>query len=101
MKNFVLDKWYKYSNNYYIKFKGKDKRDLNKICGETISQKCYVENNYWDSSNAKTEALSNGPLEDLTEIQEYLPDGHIDKFTTKSEMSEDYSCLIKLLKNIK
>lgn len=88
---FIVGKWYKSSvgaNQYYVKFKSltdKDSFGMYKIVGETIEVigsygHRYEKNNYYYVNDASIkQVLSNGLLKDLKEIQEYLPDGHVDK----------------------
>ena len=100
MKSFIVDKWYK-AEGYFIKFKRIERIiDYNRIHGETIDPTCkYKEIDRWANTDLENEALSRGPLEDLDEIQEYLPDGHIDKYTT-IKVEDDYSYLMKLLEKL-
>lgn len=79
---FEVGKWYKAKNDsnlYYIKFK---RRDGYGIHGETmyvgIGAK-YKEEDFWANNNFEKQALNKGALIDLTEIQQYLPEGHPDK----------------------
>ena len=77
---FEVGKWYK-TESYYIKYshtksvKGIN-RFYNEIHGEVISGTKYIKKDY----------LANTAMEDnlklvtnLSEIQQYLPDGHVDK----------------------
>lgn len=85
-KEFIVDKWYKSGSENYIKFKEITRSTTdtyNKVFGETISYKRYNSFDYWASTELEKRALNNGPLEDLSEIQQYLPENHIDKI--KSE----------------
>ena len=97
--SFIVDKWYKANNDYFIKFKRiEDKGSYNQVCGERVSPTettIYKEDGYWANTEFENKALTRGPLTNLDEIQEYLPDGHIDKYTT-IKVEEDYSYLDKL-----
>jgi hypothetical protein len=81
--NFIVDRWYKViyntSRNFYIKYK-KTSKCGNTIEGETITDGLYRKYDYWSARDFIKEALNTGPLVDLTEIQDYLPDNHVDKF---------------------
>jgi hypothetical protein len=86
----IPGKWYKSNidkssnklNFYYIKYsylKGND------IYGSTIdSDGKYSEYTYWDYNKAIEQAIQFGPVEDLSEIQQYLPEGHPDKVMYKT-----------------
>lgn len=81
---FIVGKWYKSnvasSKDYYIKVKNvRDKNYIEGDCIRTLDTKPYQENSYWDVKESIQDALQRGPLTDLSEIQEYLPDGHIDR----------------------
>lgn len=84
---FEVGKWYKGGkDNYYIKFFGFEKcSNYNRIWfSETIVDSVFSNNkDYWANINFEKFALAN-PV-DLSEIQQYLPDGHPDKFTDKSK----------------
>ncbi len=86
----IPGKWYKSNidkssnklNFYYIKYsylKGND------IYGSTIdSDGKYSEYTYWNYNKAIEQAIQFGPVEDLSEIQQYLPEGHPDKVMYKT-----------------
>jgi len=81
---FIIGKWYKSnvasSKDYYIKVKNvRDENHIEGDCIRTLDTKPYQENSYWDVKESIQDALQRGPLTDLSEIQEYLPDGHIDR----------------------
>ena len=101
ISEFIIDKWYKYNNidneNYYIKCKGHNKNN-SKVVGETITNGLYLEYDYWSSETCIKKALDNGPLTDLTEIQEYLPDYHIDKFKSEFTLPEKW-CILRTKEN--
>ena len=103
ISEFIIDKWYKYNNidneNYYIKCKGHNKNN-SKVVGETIIDGLYLEYDYWSSDTCIKKALDNGPLTDLTEIQEYLPDYHIDKFKSEFTLPEKW-CILRTEENAK
>lgn len=85
---FEVGKWYKSNIGsmngkffYYLKV-------INIISnchleGERIkSSGDYEKDSYWDHKHTLKQALELGPLTDLSEIQQYLPDGHPDKIST-------------------
>lgn len=83
-KGFIVGEWYKSnvasSKDYYIKVKNvRDENHIEGDCIRTLDTKPYQENSYWDVKESIQDALQRGPLTDLSEIQEYLPDGHIDR----------------------
>lgn len=76
---FVKGKWYKGSGQY-LKFDYIDnsRYDYNKVYyTDAILQNKYIINNYIAHTTLEN---SMKLLEDLSEIQEYLPEGHPDKF---------------------
>lgn len=77
---FEAGKWYTYSNAY-IKIKSNIiKKD--RVNGEVIEEDEYLEDSYWSNEQFIKNAVL---LTDLSEIQEFLPDGHIDKIITKKD----------------
>lgn len=96
--NFIVDRWYKViyntSRNFYIKYK-KTSKCGNKIEGETITDGLYRKYDYWSAGDFIKEALNTGPLVDLTEIQEYLPDDHVDKFKPEFVLPEKWYLELK------
>lgn len=99
--NFIVDRWYKViyntSRNFYIKYK-KTSKCGNKIEGETITDGLYRKYDYWSAGDFIKEALNTGPLVDLTEIQEYLPDDHVDKFKPEFVLPEKW-CIVLTTEN--
>ena len=87
---FEVGKWYKY-NNYIGKFAG-EKDGL-----FTVSE--YIHNNKFNDVKdyhnkwGKIDDYQKILLEDLSEIQEWLPDGHVDKI--KTEIIPEYVECIK------
>lgn len=89
-ENLEIDKWYKSTLsatdklNHYIKIKSICSSS-NTINGETLIGPLYnyIENGYWNSCYHISNININGPLKDLSEISEYLPEGHPDKITPK------------------
>lgn len=83
--DFIYGEWYKSNHNnggrwFYLKalrsMTGVGKR----VEGEGISSAGYYNRDtYWNLEDAINQALKLGPMTDLTEIQEFLPAGHIDK----------------------
>lgn len=78
-QGFIVGKWYKNlgtNNKCYGKFL---KSEYNRFCISEIidmnGKHSNVSNTHWDKDNSKNPIL----LEDLSEIQQYLPDGHVDK----------------------
>jgi len=86
---FEVGKWYKgkissNTDNIYIKFKKiKEGDGYNYIYySEKIKNGIYsIREDYWASNVLEKYALNN-PV-NLSEIQEFLPDGHVDKINTK------------------
>ena len=95
--NFIVDRWYKViyntSRNFYIKYK-KTSKCGNKIEGETITDGLYRKYDYWSAGDFIKEALNTGPLVDLTEIQDYLPDNHVDKFKSEFVLPEKWHVIV-------
>ena len=94
---FKVGKWYKVvfeNDNYYIKVKETPILNQNdfsgRIDGETINgNNLYQKTDFWNSSLFNKAAIE---LTDLSEIQEYLPEGHPDKFKNfKFEIGKWYS----------
>jgi len=83
--NFIIGKWSVMTNSrgkHYIKVtKIAEKR----IDGDTIVSGRYVSGDYWSASDFLKEARV---LTDLSEIQDLLPDGHVDKI--KKEITMTY-----------
>ena len=84
--DFIYGKWYKSNydtrngNWFYLKAKHYSNERSKKLSGETISSDgVYSPDDYWDYSPPIDQALNLGPLTDLTEIQKFLPKGHMDK----------------------
>lgn len=77
--NFVIGKWSAYGR-YYIK---PTKITKGRIDGESINRETYKTNDYWSNSDFLRDAKL---LTNLSEIQIFLPDGHIDKIK-KEEMT--------------
>lgn len=79
---YIVNKWYKVKDwkfSYYVKFKSLEKVGYNKINGEIINAGTYKGDDYLanDQMEEKLELL-----EDLSEIQEFLPANHPDKVPT-------------------
>lgn len=95
--NFIVDRWYKViyntSRNFYIKYK-KTSKCGNKIEGETITDGLYRKYDFKSVGDFIKEALNTGPLVDLTEIQEYLPDDHVDKFKSEFVLPEKWHVIV-------
>lgn len=78
-KEFIVNSWYKCDNNVYLKFKYKNnKGKYNELHGEVIKQDTYIVHDYIANLQMEIYALDHLLL-DLSSIQRYLPDGHIDK----------------------
>jgi hypothetical protein len=82
-KTFEIGKWYK--SDYQPSSKGKffyiKVKELKNghPYGEGISSEgFYGKEKSWTSKKTKERALELEPLTDLTEIQEFLPEGHVD-----------------------
>lgn len=80
---FIEGKWYKvdgWQYCYYLKFKWIEKlKDYDKVYGEIINSednKTYKDHDYLANSDMQEKLVLLG---DLSEIQNYLPDGHPDK----------------------
>jgi hypothetical protein len=102
---FIVGEWYRrlYSENSFIRFSHIENVDnrYNKIFyNENIDDGVFkvseIGTNYWANSDFEKHALDN-PV-DLTEIQQYLPNYHEQKFYTGTV---DLEPLTNLLKNIK
>lgn len=82
---FIVNKWYKINDNWYARFFSI--YDYGKFWG--FSESISVSGNYCKSHNRLL--LKNGVielLEDLREIQEFLPNDHIDKIEKITKNSE-------------
>ncbi|NTW91348.1 MAG: hypothetical protein HGA35_05410, partial [Erysipelotrichaceae bacterium] len=92
---FEEGKWYKSNINsatfYYIKVDRYNGSILygERICPSLPSAEVYIKNDCWDSKDSINQALNIGPLTDLSEIQQYLPDGHVDKFKAEPKLSKE------------
>lgn len=91
---FEVGKWYKSnvtSNNcnkfYYLKVLGVEKECPHGQAINIFNGKNYFYNkkHRWMSQKTIEQALFIGPLTDLSEIQQYLPDGHPDKIIKQAE----------------
>lgn len=84
MKKFIKGKWY-FAQGYYLKFSYEDKGfSFTRNYGETIDKYGnYLKIDYWSAPDLEREALENDPLTDLSAIQKWLPEGHIDKISEK------------------
>lgn len=83
--NFVVGKWYKY-NNWYIKYSHENKGTF--ISSEEISPSKvheYCKSPFGECDSKKIE------LTDLTEIQQYLPEGHPDKIKPMKNKVKEWS----------
>ena len=83
--SFLVDKWYKINDNWYAKFFSM--YDAGKFWG--FSESISGSGNYYGSYNRlqlKNDVIK--LLEDLEEIQEFLPTGHIDKIKKINKNSE-------------
>ena len=95
---FIVGKWYKsnYSGSgiltyYFIKVTEIISKTL--IKGETINcSRQFSKQDYWNSEDSLKQALELGPLTSLSEIQQYLPEGHPDKY-----MMDEFKVTIKQL----
>lgn len=77
---YIVNKWYKVKDwkfSYYVKFKSLEKVGYNKINGEIINAGTYKGGDDYLANNLMKEKLE--LLEDLSEIQEFLPSNHPDK----------------------
>jgi len=94
---FEAGKWYKsnhHSNSknhwYYLKVTDFRNGILN---GEKISKNSdtgeymYKKKSYWNAKETLAQVIKLGPLTDLSEIQQYLPDGHEDKIMEPKKQS--------------
>lgn len=75
---FIVGKWYTYLNNY-IKF---THRKEHQIWGEKVKDGKYYPLDYWSNSDYVKNCIL---VTDLSKIQHYLPEGHIDKEIIKKE----------------
>lgn len=75
---FIVGKWYTYLNNY-IKF---TYRKEHQIWGEKVKDGQYYSLDYWSNSDYVKNCIL---VTDLSKIQPYLPEGHIDKEIIKKE----------------
>jgi hypothetical protein len=77
---FIVGNWYKYSDNNYIKISNVEPENgYNRLHFEEriYEGKHRYESNYWANSDMEKTLLSNEFS--FSEIQKYLPDGHVDK----------------------
>lgn len=90
---FVVGKWYKY-RGYYLKYKGKDKGGYWESL-ESIDKFGNFSTQYslWGGNNEKK------LLEDLSEIQELLPEGHPDLIVKPK--SERYLATMKFFEQLR
>lgn len=81
---FELDKWYKTEKfTCYIKIKSYNEEEVR---GEVIyPMRTYHENNYFCNEEYINDLRL---LIDLSEIQGFLPDGHVDKINTKKHVKD-------------
>ena len=96
-KKFIVGNWYKSKHNNYFKFE-KTENDWNYYSEKII-------NNIWKREEG-AKGWSSGVgmvvlwvLEDLTEIQPFLPANHPDLFINKPIQNENLDYLIDLLKS--
>lgn len=93
----IVGAWYKSKYNNYFKFE-KTENDWNYYSEKII-------NNIWKGAGGQRgrgrgdEGWGLGVLEDLTEIQPFLPANHPDLFTDKPIQNENLDYLIDLLKS--
>lgn len=82
--NFVVGKWYKY-NNWYIKYSHTDIDNIFVSSEEISPSKVheYCKSLFGECNSEKVE------LTDLSEIQQYLPEGHPDKIAFLKEQYEN------------
>ena len=81
MMKFIVGEWYKKSSSTYIKFK--------KIEGGIFIASDDILYNKYDGKGGKYGQIAENTyelLEDLSEIQEYLPKGHPDLLPIKEDM---------------
>lgn len=75
-----VGKWYSYKDKHFIKYERTKQCDsYSRIHGETINtflHNPYDEKGCWTNSEVEKNCTL---LEDLSIIQQYLPDGHVDK----------------------
>ena len=102
---FEKDKWYK-SNVasegwYYIKVKTYSEYEVRGECIRPVKSNPYHEKDYWNSESSREQALEIGPLTDLSEIQQYLPDGHPDKISKEFVLPEKWVVCPRVEENLK
>ena len=93
-KKFIVGNWYKSKYNNYFKFE-KTENGWNYYSERII-------NNIWEHFRVGRAGGAWGGrvvLEDLTEIQPFLPANHPDLFTDKPIQNENLDYLIDLLKS--
>lgn len=85
---FEEGKWYK-TENYYIKYSYTETvegtHSYNKIWGEIVNHGEYKKFDYLANTGMETELKI---LTDLSEIQQYLPEGHPDKFKVETPINK-------------
>lgn len=86
----IIGAWYKSKYNNYFKFE-KTENDWNYYYSERII------NNIWGGPGRRQARFFFWQLEDLTEIQSFLPPNHPDLFTNKPIQNENLDYLIPLL----
>ena len=92
----IVGAWYKSKYNNYFKLK-KTENDWN-YYSERIMDTIWESGGWWGGRGM--ELLGGGfLLEDLTEIQPFLPPNHPDLFTDKPIQNENLDYLIDLLKS--
>lgn len=92
---FEIGKWY---NVYGIYFKVKSVEYVEsniRVHGEKLAKNFFFENDWVYTLDFLTEMVDNGPMTDLQEIQDYLPDGHVDKQTKEIKFLEEDSFVIE------
>lgn len=108
LSNFKIGCWYKSNSGaknegkyYYLKVLRINSSD---VAGDGLlpyksdKSEQFQENYFWNSRDTLEQALEIGPLDDISEIIEYLPDNHIGKVEIKKLI--DYTYLIEILNKI-
>ena len=100
---FVVGKWYKYDKGRYFKYKSTMKQVgynqiyySERIVGKNHSVSC----DYIASNDFEKHALEH-PVEDLSEIQDLLPEGHTDKWVKTTPKSERYLATMKFFEQLR